>query len=159
MLKTSALTGDPLGNALFGLFNAQGGMITSDTTNYKGELNFQTNITQGIILREHILYYIQELRAPPGYMLDNTKYWFCFCDKVGDTCEICDEVLAGIQAVRIPFEQIGNIRIVNQIANYDLPGTGGPGIYPLILVSVMFIVTPLVYISIRRRKRERRGVG
>jgi hypothetical protein len=61
--------------------------------------------------------------------------------------------------VRIPFEQIGKVNVTNEMINYDLPATGGPGIYPLILVSVIFIVTPLVYGFIRRRKQERRGVG
>lgn len=159
LLKTSAMTGDPLGGATFGLFNAHGGLIAADITDANGHLTFRTNVVYGIILREHILYYLQELESPPGYRLDDTQYWFCFCDKTSDSCEICDEILAGIQAVRIPYEQIGNIRIVNEIINYDLPGTGGPGIYPLILVSVVFIITPLVYISIRRRKRERRDTG
>ena len=53
----------------------------------------------------------------------------------------------------------GNLQLENELQTYILPGTGGPGIYPVILVSVTFIITPLVYISIRRRKRERRGDG
>lgn len=160
MIKTSALTGKPLGGATFGLFNAHhDGLIATGVTDALGRLDFETNVIQGIILLDHTLYYLQELQAPEGYTLDDTKYWFCFCNKTSDTCDRCDEVLAGLQAVRIPFEQIGNIRINNEPMDYDLPGTGGPGIYPLILVSVMFIVTPLVYGFIRRRKRERRGVG
>ena len=75
------------------------------------------------------------------------------------SCEICDEVLAGLDAVRIPIEQIGNIRISNELMKYELPETGGSGIYPLLLVSVILVITPLVYIFIRRRKQERRGVG
>ena len=159
MFKTSALTGEPLGGATFGLYNANGGLITTEVTNDKGQLLFQTNIIEGIILREHVPYYMQELRAPPGYQLDDTKYWFCFCDEIGNYCETCNEVLAGLDAIRIPFEQIGKVNATNQLINYDLPATGGPGVYPLILVSVLFIVTPLVYRFIRRRKRERRGVG
>ena len=159
MFKTSALTGEPLGGATFGLYNANGGLIATEVTNDKGQLLFQTNIIEGIILREHVLYYMQELRAPPGYLLDDTKYWFCFCDEIGNSCETCDEVLAGLDATRIPFEQIGKVHATNQLINYDLPSTGGPGVYPLILVSVIFIITPLVYRFIRRRKRERRGVG
>ena len=159
MIKTSAATGETLAEAIFGLYNEQGGLITTETTNAHGELFFRSNITRGIILREHVLYYMQELRAPPGYKLDDTKYWFCFCDKLGESCEICDEVLAGVTAVRIPFEQLGNIRITNEIMKYELPATGGSGIYPLILVSVIFVSTPLVYMSVRRRKRERRDTG
>ena len=157
--KTSASTGEPLGGATFGLYNQQGGLITSDVTDANGALRFQTNIVEGIILREHILYYMQELRPPPGYMLDDTPYWFCFCDKTTDTCATCDALLEGLNAVRIPFEQIGKVPIANRLMHYDLPATGGSGTYPLILVSVVFIITPLVYTSIQRRKRERRGVG
>lgn len=159
LFKTSALTGEALESATFGLYNANGGLITTEITDNKGKLLFQTNIVEGIILREHMLYYMQEITAPSGYQLDDTKYWFCFCDETGDNCEICNEVLAGIDATRITFEQIGNIHVTNQLMNYNLPATGGSGIYPLILVSAMLIITPLVYRFIQWRKRERRGVG
>ena len=159
MIKTSAETGEPLGGATFGLFNENGGLIYTEVTNEKGELNFQTNVIEGVVLREHVLYYMQELRAPPGYQLDDTPYWFCFCDTTNAYCETCNQVLEGKDGTRIPFEQIGRINISNHVLSYDLPATGGPGIYPLMLVSVMFIVTPLVYGFIRGRKRERRGVG
>ena len=159
LYKTCALTKEPLGGATFGLYNAQGGLITTDVTDAKGKLLFQTSIVEGIILREHIPYYMQELRAPPGYQLDDTPYWFCFCDTQSDHCAVCDEVLAGLDAVRIPFEEIGKVHITNQLMHYDLPATGGMGVYPLILVGVIFIMIPLVYISIRGRKQERRGVG
>ena len=159
MFKTCAETGKPLGGATFGLYNAQGGLITTAVTNANGEILFQTNIVEGIILREHILYYMQELRTPPGYQLDDTKRWFCFCDQVTDTCEICSQIIGQADISRIPFDQIGKVHISNEPINYRLPDTGGPGIYPLLPVSVLFIVTPLVYGFIRRRKQERRGVG
>lgn len=159
MFKTSASTGEPLGGATFGLYNEHGGLISTEVTDENGELTFQTNIVNGIILREHVLYYMQEMRAPPGYQLDDTKFWFCFCDHLGDSCQTCDEVLAGLNAIRIPFEQIGKIHITNELIRYELPDTGGPGILPVILVSVMLVLTPLVYTFIRWRKRERRGVG
>jgi uncharacterized surface anchored protein len=159
MFKTCALSGEPLGGATFGLYNEQGGLITTGVTDANGKLAFQSNIIEGIILREHVLYYMQELRAPPGYQLDDTKFWVCFCNKAEGTCQTCIEILAGTGAQRIPFEQIGKVHATNQRMNYDLPATGGPGVYPLLLVSVIFIITPLVYRFIRRRKREGRGVG
>ena len=159
MFKTCADTGKPLGGATIGLFNAQGGLITTAVSDANGRLSFQSNIVEGIILREHVLYYMQELQAPPGYRLDDTKHWFCFCDDPADTCQICDEVVAGTNAFRIPIEQLGKVDFSNEQLSYNLPGTGGPGVYPLILVSVILILTPLVYEFIRRRKRERRGVG
>lgn len=159
MFKTSSLTGEPLGGATFGLFNQQGGLIATDETAADGKLIFQTNIIEGIILREHVLYYMQELDAPDGYRLDDTKYWFFFCSNTGNSCQNCDAVMAGLDAARIPFDQLGKVHATNELLDYDLPATGGPGIYPFVLVGVIFIVTPLVYGSIRRRKQERRGVG
>ena len=159
MFKSSANTGELLPGATFGLFNENGGLIATDITDANGKLLFQTNIIQGIILREHIPYYMQERKAPPGYSLDDTKYWFCFCDNTEETCAVCDEILAGLDAVRIPFEQIGKLYITNEIMYYNLPETGGSGIQPIILVSGLFVAAPLVYLSIPRRKRGRRGVG
>lgn len=152
LYKTESQEGAPLAGATFGLFHAQGGKITEDTTDASGNILFETSITDGIILREHVLYYMQELNAPPGYRLDDTKYWFCFCNSKADSCETCTEVMAGLQAVRIPSEQIGKVAVENERMTYDLPATGGPGIYPLILVSVLFIMTPLVYVSIQKRR-------
>lgn len=159
LFKFSAVTQLPLGGATFGLFNEHGVLITQDITEDNGKLVFQTDVAQGIILREHQLYYIQELRAPPGYQLDETKHWLCFCNEAGDSCSDYKEILTGFNAIRIPFGQNGNLQLENELQTYNLPATGGPGIYPLMLVSVIFIVTPLVYMFIQRRKRERRGVG
>ena len=158
MFKTCADTGQPLAGATFGLYNEQGGLISTETTDHNGELLFQSNITKGIILREHIPYYMQELRAPPGYQLDDTKYWFCFCDHMGEYCETCNQVLAGLDAYRVPFEQIGKIHITNEMMKYELPATGGTGIYPLIWAGAIMIITPLVYRSVLRRKQERRRI-
>ena len=158
MYKACAISGEPLGGATFGLYNEQGGLISTDVTDQDGELIFQSNIIEGIILREHVLYYMQELKPPPGYQLDDTKFWFCFCNQTEGTCPTCREILAETQAQRIPFEQIGKVHAANRPLEYDLPATGGPGLYPLMLVSVVFVITPLVYWSVRRRKQERRGV-
>ena len=157
--KTDSLTGNPLPGAAFGLFNKQGGLITSGVTDDQGQLLFQTNIIQGIILREHVLYYMQELNAPTGYRLDDTKHWFCFCNHTGPYCTTCDQLLAGYEGVRIPFDQIGKVQAVNEPMIYNLPATGGGGVYPVMAVSAMFVVTPFIFGFIQRRKRERRGVG
>ena len=102
---------------------------------------------------------MQELKAPPGYQLDDSKFWFCFCDKTEGVCETCTEIQAETGAQRIPYEQIGKVHAANQLADYDLPATGGSGIYPLILASIVFIITPLVYGFIQRRKQGRRRAG
>ena len=159
VFKTSAVTGEPLLGATFGLYNENGGLITTGNTDVHGEMTFQTNVVKGIILREHVLYYVQEIKPPSGYRLDETPYWFCFCDQARDSCEICNQILANTDGVRVPFEHVGAVHITNELMKYQLPATGGFGVYPLIFVSVICLVTPLIYRFIRRRKRERRGVG
>ena len=106
-----------------------------------------------------MLYYIQELKAPTGYRLDETKHWFCFCNHMGESCATCETILAGYDGLRIPSEALGKIPVVNEFMTYDLPATGGWGIYPLMTVSAVFILIPFIYGFIRRRKQERRGVG
>ena len=157
LFKTSSTTGEPLGGATFGLFNEQGGLITSDVTDANGKLRFQTNIINGIILRDHILYYMQELRAPAGYRLDDTMFWFCFCDNENTYCRTCEEVTEGKHAFRIPLDQIGKINASNDLMNYALPATGGPGTKPYIAGgTVLFFgaALALLYKIIRRTEDE-----
>ncbi len=158
LVKADAVTGEPLQGATFGLFNEEGGLVASGVTDANGKIHFKTDVTQGIILREHVLYYMQELQAPIGYRLDKTKHWFCFCDTVDGNCTAFDELAGDKEVIRIPFEQIGIVHIDNHVLDYDLPATGGSGKYPLMLASVTLIVIPLVYRFTRRRRRERRGV-
>lgn len=158
IFKNCTVSGDPLMGATFGLFNAHDGLITSAVTDADGKVEFETNVINGIILLEHELYYIQEISAPTGYQLDDTKFWFCFCNGTEDTCETFAEISAGKDVQRVPLEQVGKLNVSNHPLNYDLPATGGSGVYPLMLASVIFIITPLVYRFTLRRKRER-GLG
>ena len=154
--KTAEESGNPLEGAKFGLYNQEGGLIITGITNENGELLFQTDIVNGIVLREHLLYYLQELKAPHGYQLNDTKYWFCFCGETTESCKECTKLMQGMDITRFPFEQKGEIQVTNQRMYYSLPGTGGPGVYPFVIMSVIFIITPLIYRLSLKRKRERR---
>ena len=156
MFKTCALTGKPLPGAKFGLYNAQGGLITTGVTDANGKLTFQTNIIEGIVLQEHIIYYLQEIQPPAAYQLDDTKYWFCFCSNTSDTCVECNKLMIDAEAVRIPFEEIGLIDIANYPANVELPATGGIGTPIYILCGLTLVLGPFVYgFSLRRRYGRR----
>ena len=156
MFKTCALTGKPLSGATFGLYNAQGGLITTGVTNANGKLSFQTDIIKGVVLQEHMMYYLQEIQPPIAYQPNETKYWFCFCNDTGDTCIDCDKLMIGLDSVRIPFEKIGVIDIVNYPANVKLPATGGIGPFIYILCGLILVFGPLVYgFSLRRRYGRR----
>ena len=159
LFKTCALTNRPLSGATFGLYNAQGGLVDTGVTNADGKLFFQTNVAKGIILQEHVAYYLQELHPPPAYRLDETKYWFCFCDGTNDVCEECDEIASEVDAIRIPFEQVGIVEIVNDPTGLELPATGGIGTPIYILCGLVLVLGPLVYGSSLRRRYERRSRG
>ncbi len=156
MFKTCAVTGKPLPGATFGLYNAQGGLIDTAVTDANGKLGFQTNVVEGIILREHVLYYLQEIQAPTAYRLDDTKHWFCFCNTTDEDCLECRKLQLDEPAIRIPFEQVGLIHITNDPANVDLPATGGIGTPVYILCGLTCMAGPLVYgFSLRGRYGRR----
>ena len=134
-------------------------MIIARETDENGNILFATDVANGIVLKEHLLYYIQELEAPSGYRLSDKQYWFVFCASPDGLCDAFKEVTAGTNAVRVPINTISEIEITNDLLTYDLPSTGGIGIHPLLLASAICIIVPLVYRFIRRRKRGRRGVG
>ena len=156
MFKTCAVTGLPLPGATFGLYNAQGGLVTSGITDADGKLVFQTNVTEGIILQEHVLYYLKEVRPPPSYLLDETQHWFCFCSGSADTCIQCLKLQEDVDAIRIPFEEVGVVDIVNYPIGIELPATGGIGLPVYILCGLTLVIGPLVYgFSLRRRNGRR----
>ena len=157
--KISAETGTPLAGAIFGLYNEHGGLITHLTTGADGTLTFKTDIINGVVLLEHNLYYVQEIKSPFGYQLDNTQHWICFCNDKGDSCSHFQGQVIEHEYTRIPFGQDAEFTLTNTTQSYNLPATGGPGTFPLVLMSIIFVIIPFVYIFIRRRKRERRGVG
>ena len=156
LYKTCGQTNLPLPGATFGLYNKQGGLIAERTTDENGYILFETKLSEGIILREHELYYMQETEAPVGYMLDNTKHWFVFCDSKSGTCNTCTDVIGNTGAKRIPFEQIGRVDAVNQRSGFELPATGGSGNIFNTLCGLILISAPLVYGLSLRRKYERR---
>ena len=156
LFKTCALTGNPLPGATFGLYNAQGGLVTTGITDANGKLVFETNIIEGIVLREHVLYYVQEISPPPAYRRDDTQHWLCFCNGTDETCIECEKLLVDIDAIRIPFEEIGLIDITNEPVNVVLPATGGTGTPIYILCGLILALGPLVYGFRLRRRYGRR---
>ena len=155
--KTCALTNNALPGATFGLYNAQGGLITTGVTNANGTTLFQTNIVKGIVLQEHTLYYLQEIQAPATYRLDDTKHWICFCSGNSETCVECNRLLGEAGVGRIPFETIGRVNAVNYPAPVELPATGGIGTHIYILCGLSLMFGPLVYGFSLRRRYERRS--
>ena len=154
IVKTAAGTDVPLPGATFGLYNQAGGLITSQTTDENGELTFITSITDGIILLEHEPYYIQEINAPEGYVLDQTKYWFYFCDQ-GEGCAEGSVIQEQHRnAVSIPGDQIHTFNMKNIPKGYELPETGGSGIFPYTMAGLLMMLTSTAFLVYKTRRRE-----
>jgi LPXTG-motif cell wall-anchored protein len=159
MLKTCAQTGKPLEGATFGLYNVNGGLIISKDTNASGMIEFKTDVAQGIVLQEHVLYYLQEIKPPPAYLLDDTRYMLCFCSNENAICTECDQILNGTSGIRIRQDETALIEIVNYFVHVELPGTGGTGTRIYMLCGLALMITPFIYAFKRKRKYERRSSG
>lgn len=150
-----------LPGAVFGLYNEQGGLITQGTTDENGKLVFETNIQEGIILREHVPYYIQEIESPDGYVLEDTKYWFCFCEKdLGPNGEVQEcSYKTNIPGVddndvrKIPGDELKIITITNAHVSYVLPDAGGGGARIFVIAGMILVIGSAAALAIRRRKQ------
>ena len=155
--KTCALTKKALAGAVFGVYNSDGGLVVMDETDDSGYLTIGTDLKEGIIFKEHTLYYAQEHTPPAAYMLDDKENWFIFCNNSEETCYTCQALMGDKNAVRIPLGQIGNMDLVNEPISCELPATGGMGITLHVLCGMLLVSAPLVYGLSLRRKYKRRS--
>lgn len=157
--KTDAETHAALPGAVFGLFTENGESIVSGQTDETGTLIFRTNVTAGVILKEHTPYFLQELEAPAGYLADSSPHWLVFCDGA-DSCETCRAIMAGFPGmIRVPAAEGAVLALENARSGYVLPETGGSGIRLSRLYrtgGLLLTAGSLLAGLHRRRKRERR---
>ena len=156
--KTDLLSGAVLPGAAFGLFTKDGQEITRGETGADGRLTFQTNVTAGVILKQHTPYYIQELSAPKGYELSDKKHWLVFCDgaQADETCESLMSQYPGM--IRVPAQEGAVIPITNRYVAYELPQTGGSGMLHYSIGGLALMAVSLLCGRAMRRKGER-GAG
>ena len=152
--KTAGDTGAALEGAVFGLYTENGGLICRGETDAAGKLSIETDVTHGIILRAHTLYYIMELEAPQGYFLDTGKHWFYFCDEAS-VCTECEALLALCpSAARMPGDTVGTLQLVNYPAGYELPATGGPGIAVFTLLGGLMMTGGVCLLCVTGRRKK-----
>lgn len=157
IVKTVSGTDVLLPGATFGLYNETGGLIDSQVTDENGELTFITSITDGIILLEHVPYYIQEIEAPEGFILDTTKYWFYFCDQ-GEGCTGGSGIKQEHKnAVRIPGDKIHTFNMENTMMGYELPATGGTG-KELYTVGGTLLILAVVFLLYNQKKCRKEDI-
>lgn len=65
-------------------------------------------------------------------------------------------IISEVGAVRIPFDQIGIIDIVNFPTDQKLPMTGGVGNNFYILCGLALVSSPFIYVFRQRQKTKRK---
>ena len=98
--KVDSVTGKPLYDATFNLYDNKGNLLGEYTTNNAGMIIFPKQVTEGT-------YVLKETMAPDGYVLDKTPITFTV--KAGETTELTIK----------NTPETGNIRIVKVAADYN----------------------------------------
>ncbi len=148
----------PLPGALIGFFAQNGEGILQYSSNEVGQLSFETDISKGIIIREHTLYYVQEIHAPPGYVTDKTRHYLYFCDK-SEPCDKCRQMANienGENAIRVENGQPETVTLYNREGDPLLPSTGGYGGLIFYIIGLTLVISSSIFICSMRHKKERR---
>ncbi len=120
-------------------------LIATLTTGEDGKALFRTNRDEGILISRNTLYYMQEMEAPEGYELDDTRHYFYFspADDMILPGQITAEKGEKQEGGRVPTYTVTlsapNVPI--QTKERELPGTGGPGEALLLGIGLFFVLT------------------
>ena len=152
--SNTALTG-----AEFGLYRQKNGMflsVQSFTTGVDGHVTF-------LNLETDTLYKLVEEKPPNGYAVISKEIFFAlrpngstvspvFYDSAGMEISAPN----GVSGEYITGNQLLTVTVKN-LRGYELPSTGGTGIFFNILCGLLLMAAPLVYGLSLRRKYERRS--
>ena len=111
---------------------------------------------KNIIFKLHAPYYLQEISAPEGYLLDETKHWFYICPSTDTTCEQCASVPKHEGMIKAPEQEI---HATNTFGGPILPNTGGVGggMYTVGGTLLMLAALILLYNQKKCRKEDYRS--
>ncbi|MCC8121576.1 MAG: LPXTG cell wall anchor domain-containing protein, partial [Oscillospiraceae bacterium] len=157
-----------LADAEFNLYSADNDTLLATVTtgtNGQGSVSSSTLIP----FQEHELYYVIEATPPDGYQLNSNKYYFWFCDDGGldsngtDDCLECQALVDALIKNGVSEDYISNpiktgqtyietIYITDSKISYDLPNTGGSGLWPYALVGLA-LCGGSGLLLLRRRRR------
>lgn len=150
--KTEQESQEVVAGAEYGLYGSNGELMATGTTDGSGKFTFVGDPANGFILASGQLYYIQETKAPEGYYLSDTRYWFYYDDSEVDetydnyiknllsAAELeglyreADKLIENVPNHGYTNEEIvtgselaGPIEVQDQLIWYELPETGSTG--------------------------------
>jgi hypothetical protein len=157
--KVDADSGTALAGAQFGLYRKENGvyhLVQGATTGIDGHIRF-------LNLETDTLYRLVEEKPPNGYAIVAKEIFFALRPK-GSTVSLqfydaAGNVIAapnGVSGEYITGNQLLTVTVKN-LRGYELPSTGGTGIFLNILCGLFLVLAPLVYGLSLRRKYERRS--
>lgn len=133
LLKKAEQTGKPLADAVFGVYRASDGTKLAEiTTNADGKA--ETSLSVGD-------YYLKELQAPYGYLLENTKIYFSVAKDSTVTVEVTN-----LRDETIPDTDMPII---------EVPKTGESVPYANYIIGISLIALALTLGGVLAYKRKR----
>lgn len=141
-----------LPGAVFGIYTSDGTLMGRKTTGEDGTCVFSTNRADKIFILRDNAYYIQEIKAPDGYNLDDKKHWFYFSETENqgfkDSGYTWFEISGG-------GDTWGNIGAADT-PGYVLPATGGTGTMPYRTGGILLLTAAVLYgYSVKYRRYRR----
>ena len=142
--KTEQESNEIVSGAEYGLYGSNGELMATGTTDESGVFTFVGDPAHGFILTSGQLYYIQETKAPEGYYLSDTKYWFFYDGTPEEDNYITNQMNAAkleglfVESVDQLIQDIPNhgytdselaepIGVQDELIRYELPETGSTG--------------------------------
>ena len=182
--KTEQESQEVVAGAEYGLYGSNGELMATGTTDGSGEFTFVGDPANGFILASGQLYYIQETKAPEGYYLSDTRYWFYYDDSEVDetydkyiknllsAAELeglyreTDKLIENVPNHGYTNEEIvtgselaGPIEVQDQLIWYELPETGSTGTRMYTIAGLLLTgsaATPLYREKCKKRRNNKK---
>lgn len=165
--------------ATYGIFSSQGELLSTVVTDENGNAQFTGKPSEGFILSDNMLYYLEETAAPEGYQVSGTRYWFYYSssdkeivDSLIDTArfegfyrdsDVLEDPIPnrGYTETSVSGSDTGSvaepIQVQDQRIWYELPETGSTGTRMYTIAGLLLTgsaVTALYREKCKKRRKK-----
>ena len=159
----------PVEGARYGLYADTGELLAEAVTDEQGMISYVGDPSSGFILANNCLYYVQEIEAPFGYALSDTRYWFYYDDsrqedidallesaKIEGAYRASDTLTAVTnhgytdELVTESDELAQPLQVKDRLLPYEMPETGGSGTIFFFVGGLMMILAGVLACHFRQ---------